>query len=82
MFHARLDNGIEQLALTDRRGEFTIQKPAGVAVDVELPHGGAGRYPSLLGYRPLQAIDHIPASDTECGARPAQVCKRVYILVP
>jgi hypothetical protein len=82
MFHARLDNGIEQIALTDRRGEFTIQKPAGVAVDVELPHGGAGRFPSLLGYRPLHAVDHIPTNDPDCTPLPAPVCKRVFVLVP
>ncbi len=82
MFHVRLDSGREEAVLTDRRGEFSFQKPDGIAAEIEMPQGGAGRFPSLLGYQPVAIVDGIPANDPECAAGSAEACERVYVLVP
>jgi len=82
LFHVHLSDGATTLALTDRRGEFSLQKPDGIGVEVDMPAGVNGRFPSLLGYQPLDVFDRIPADDPACVARTAEVCKRVYVLVP
>ena len=68
--------------LTDRHGEFAFQKPDGVGVEVDMPEGVNGRFPSLLGYQPVDVFDRIPANDPACAPGTAEVCKRVYVLVP
>jgi hypothetical protein len=82
LFHVHLSDGATELALTDRRGEFALQKPEGIEVEVDMPEGVNGRFPSLLGYQPLDVFDRIPADDPACIASTAEVCKRVYVLVP
>jgi hypothetical protein len=82
MFDVHLGDGTTELALTDRRGELAFQKPDGVSVEVDMPRGVNGRFPSLLGYQPLDVFDRIPANDPACPPGAAEVCKRVYVLVP
>ena len=82
MFHVHVGDNATELALTDRRGEFAFQKPEGIEVDVDMPEGVNGRFPSLLGYQPLEIFDHIPANDPACVPGTAEICKRVYVLVP
>jgi hypothetical protein len=82
LFHVHLGDGATELALTDRRGEFAVQKPGGVSVEVDMPQGVNGRFPSLLGYQPVDVFDRIPANDPTCVPGTAGVCKRVYVLVP
>jgi hypothetical protein len=81
-FHVHLSDGATELALTDRRGQFTLQKPEGVSVEVDMPQGANGYFPSLLGYQPLNVFDRIPANDPACPPGTVEVCKRVYVLVP
>ena len=61
LFHVHRDDGATRVALTDRRGEFAFQKPDGIGVEVDMPEGVNGRFPSLLGYQPLEVFDRIPA---------------------
>jgi hypothetical protein len=82
LFHVHLSDGATTLALTDRRGEFAVQKPDGIGVEVDMPEGVNGRFPSLLGYQPLDVFDRIPANDPACIPETTEVCKRVYVLVP
>jgi hypothetical protein len=81
LFHVHLSDGATKLALTDRRGEFSLQKPNGTGVEVDMPQGVNGRFPSLLGFQPLDVFDRIPADDPAC-VPGTEVCKRVYVLVP
>jgi hypothetical protein len=82
MFHVHRNDGTTELALTDRRGEFDVQKPDGIAVEVDMPQGVNGRFPSLLGYQPLEIFDRIPAADPARPTGTGDICKRVYVLVP
>jgi hypothetical protein len=82
LFHVHVGGGATELALTDRRGEFALQKPEGIEVEVDMPEGMNGRFPSLLGYQPLDVFDRIPADDPACVPEKAGTCKRVYVLVP
>src|SRR5215204_1806696 len=82
LFHVHLSDGATKIELTDRRGEFAVQKPSGIGVEVDMPQGVNGRFPSLLGYQPLDVFDRIPANDPTCPPGSAEVCKRVYVLVP
>jgi hypothetical protein len=82
MFDVHLGDGTTELALTDRRGEFAFRKPDGIGVQVDMPQGVNGRFPSLLGYQPVEIFDRIPANDPTCPPGTTEVCKRVYVLVP
>jgi len=82
LFHVHRDDGSGEVVLTDRRGEFAFQKPDGIGVEVDLPQGVNGRFPSLLGYQPVDIFDRIPAVDPACPPGTTEVCKRVYVLVP
>src|SRR3712207_6661795 len=82
LFHIHRDDGSGEVALTNRWGEFAFQKPEGIGVDVDMPAGGNGRFPSLIGYQPVGVFDRIPASDPDCEPGTTEVCKRVYVLVP
>ena len=82
LFHVHLSDGATKLALTDRRGEFSLEKPNGIGVEVDMPQGANGRFPSLLGFQPLDVFDRIPAEDPACPLGTGEVCKRVYVLVP
>jgi hypothetical protein len=82
LFHVHRDDGSGEVVLTDRHGEFVFQKLDGVGVEVDMPEGANGRFPSLLGYQPIEVIDRIPANDPTCVPGTAQVCKRAYVLVP
>jgi hypothetical protein len=82
LFQVQLTDGTTELALTDRRGEFAFQKPEGFGGEVDMPEGPNGRFPSLLGYQPLDLSDRIPAEDPACPPGAAEVCERVYVLVP
>jgi hypothetical protein len=82
LFHVHRDDGSGEIALTDRWGEFAFQKPAGIGVEVDMPAGGNGRFPSLIGYQPVEVFDRIPATDPTCLPDTAEACKRVYVLVP
>ena len=82
LFHVHLSDGATELTLTDRNGEFALQKPEGIGVEVDMPEGANGRFPSLLGYQPLDVFDRIPAADPACPPGTAEACKRVYVLVP
>jgi hypothetical protein len=82
LFHVHVSDDATKLALTDRRGEFAFQKPDGIDVEVDMPEGANGRFPSLLGYQPLDIFDRIPANDPACLPGTMEVCKRVYVLVP
>jgi hypothetical protein len=82
LFHVHRDDGSSEVVLTDRRGEFAFQKPDGIGVEVDMPQGVNGRFPSLLGYQPEEIFDRIPANDLACLPGTAEVCKRVYVLVP
>ena len=81
LFHVHLGDGTTKLALTDRRGEFALQKLDRIGAEVDMPEGANGRFPSLLGYQPLDVFDRIPADDLAC-VPGTEVCKRVYVLVP
>ena len=70
------------MALTDRWGEFVVQKPEGLGVDIDMPSGGNGRFPSLIGYQPVEVFDRIPGIDPDCEPGTEEACKRVYVLVP
>ena len=82
LFHVHRDDGSREVALTDRWGEFAFEKPAGIAAEVDMPQGANGRFPSLIGYQPVEIFDRIPASDSSCIPGTAEVCRRVYVLVP
>ena len=81
VFHVHLGDGVTELALTDRHGEFAFRKPDGVGVEVDMPEGVNGGFPSLLGYQPLDVFDRIPADDPACPPGSTEVCQRVYVLV-
>jgi hypothetical protein len=80
LFHVQFDDGVSEQALTGRHGEFLIQVPGGQGADIGMPQGGAGRFPSLLGFEPVTPIDRIAADDPTCEG--GEVCERVYVLVP
>ena len=61
LFHVHLGDGVTELALTDGHGEFAFRKPDSVGVEVDMPEGVNGRFPSLLGYQPVDVFDRIPA---------------------
>jgi hypothetical protein len=82
LFHVHLSDGAMELALTGRGGEFVLHKPDGIGVEVDMPAGAYGRFPSLLGYQPLDVFDRIPANDPDCERGTPDPCTRVYILVP
>jgi hypothetical protein len=82
LFHVHRDDGSSEVVLTDRHGEFAFQKLDGVGVEVDMPEGANGRFPSLLGYQPVEILDRIPAYDPACPTGTAENCKRVYVLVP
>jgi hypothetical protein len=82
LFHVHLSDGATKIELTDRRGEFAVQKPSGIGVEVDMPEGMNGRFPSLLGYQPLDVFDRIAANDPACMPGTGEICKRVYVLVP
>ena len=82
LFHVHLADGTTKPALTDRRGEFALLKPDSIGAEVDMPEGANGRFPSLLGYQPLDIFDRIPANDSGCQSEPVEICKRVYVLVP
>jgi hypothetical protein len=82
LFHVHRDDESGEVVLTDRQGEFAFQKPDGIGVEVDMPQGVNGRFPSLLGYQPVEIFDRIPANDPACPLGTAEVCKRVYVLVP
>ncbi len=82
LFHVHRDDGSGEVVLTDRWGEFVFQKPEGIGVEVDMPAGGNGRFPSLIGYQPVEVFDSIPANDPACLPGTAGPCKRVYVLVP
>ena len=63
------------VVLTDRHGEFAFQKPVGIGVEVDMPEGANGRFPSLLGYQPLEIFDRIPADDPACPPGAAEICR-------
>ena len=82
LFHVHLSDGATELVLTDRHGEFTFQKPEGIGVEVDMPEGANGRFPSLLGFQPLDLFDRIPTEDPACPPGTVEACQRVYVLVP
>jgi hypothetical protein len=82
LFHVHRDDGSGQILLTDRHGEFAFQKPDGIGVEIDMPEGANGRFPSLLGYQPVKVFDRIPANDLACLPATTELCKRVYVLVP
>jgi hypothetical protein len=82
LVHVHRDDGVIERRLSDRNGEITFQKPDGIGVDVDLPQGGAGRFPSLIGYRPAEAVHRIPAYDPACVPGSSMICERVYLLLP
>ena len=82
LFHIHRDDGSGEVALTDRWGEFVVQKPEGLGVDIDMPAGGNGRFPSLIGYQPVEVFDRIPGIDPDCEPGTEEACKRVYVLVP
>jgi hypothetical protein len=82
LFHVHRDDGSGEVVLTDRWGEFFFQKPEGIGVEVDMPSGGNGRFPSLIGYQPIDVFDRIPATDPDCAPEMMDACKRVYVLVP
>jgi hypothetical protein len=82
LVHVHFDDGGNQGVLTDDRGEFTFHKPEGSGAEISLPTGGNGRYPSLVGYQPLRAADHIPENDPDCPVTSPEPCLRTFILVP
>jgi hypothetical protein len=82
LFHVHRDDGSGEVVLTDRHGEFAFEKPDGIGVEVDMPEGANGNFPSLLGYQPIEVFDRIPASDPACRPGTTEVCKRVYVLVP
>jgi hypothetical protein len=82
LFHIHLSDGATELALTGRDGEFVFQKPDGIGVEVDMPEGAYGRFPSLLGYQPLDVFDRIPADVPDCERGTPETCTRVYVLVP
>jgi hypothetical protein len=82
LFHIHRDDGNSAVVLTDRWGKFAVQKPDGIGVEVDMPQGVNGRFPSLLGYQPVEIFDRIPANDLACLPGTADVCKRVYVLAP
>jgi hypothetical protein len=82
LFHVHQDDGRGEVVLTDRKGEITFQKPAGIGVEVDMPEGASGRFPSLLGYQPVKVFDRVPADDPACPPGTATDCKRVYVLMP
>jgi hypothetical protein len=82
LFHVHRDDGSGEVVLTDRHGEFAFEKPDGIGVEVDMPEGANGNFPSLLGYQPIEVFDRIPASDPACPPGTAQVCKRTYVLMP
>ena len=83
LIHVHRDDGVIATLLTNRRGEVTFQKPQGIGFELELPRGGEGRYPSLVGFRPGDVPHRIPAHDTACQTGPdnGQACERVFVLV-
>lgn len=82
LFHVHRDDGSAQVVLTDRHGEFAFEKPDGIGVEVDMPEGANGNFPSLLGYQPVDIFDRIPASDPTCPPGSVDACKQVYVLVP
>ncbi len=82
LFHVHRDDESGEVVMTDRHGEFAFEKPDGIGVEVDMPEGANGYFPSLLGYQPIEVFDRIPASDPACRLGTAEVCKRVYVLVP
>jgi hypothetical protein len=82
LFHVHLGDGSSKVTLTDRHGEFAFEKPDGIEVEVDMPQGVNGRFPSLIGYRPVERFDRIPANDPACLPGSAEPCKRVYVLAP
>jgi hypothetical protein len=82
LFHVHRDDESGEVVMTDRHGEFAFEKPDGIGVEVDMPEGANGYFPSLLGYQPIEVFDRIPASDPACRPGTAEVCKRVYVLVP
>ncbi len=82
LFHVHQEDGSSEVVLTDRWGEFVFQKPDGIGVEVDMPQGVNGRFPSLLGYQPVEIFDRIPANDATCPPGTVELCKRVYVLVP
>ena len=82
LFHVNRDDGSSEVALTDRWGEFAFQKPEGIGVAVDIPAGGNGWFPSLIGYEPVEIVDRIPANDPACLPATEEECKRVYVFVP
>ena len=82
LFDVHRTDGSSEVAVTDRFGEFAFLKPDGIGVEVDMPQGVNGRFPSLLGYQPLDIFDRIPADDPACPPGTTEVCKRVYVLVP
>jgi hypothetical protein len=83
LIHLHRDDGAIESFLTNRRGEITVRKQDGGSVELDVPQGGEGRYPSLIGYRPVESLHQIPAHDAGCGVETenGMVCERVYVLV-
>lgn len=81
MFDILFADGSGRVVLTDRRGQFVFLKPHGLAVDVNMPEGAHGNFPSLLGFQPMMSADRIPAYDSTCSSEDQSGCKRVFVLV-
>jgi hypothetical protein len=73
------DDGITHELLTDERGELAVALPAGVRAEVGVPAGSQGRFPSLIGYQPMQSGRGISGDDPSCAA--GTTCDEVYVLV-
>ncbi len=80
LFHVHRDDGSGEVVLTDRWGEFAFWKLEGMGVEVDMPHGGNGRFPSLVGYQPVADVDRISAIDPECAPGVSHECKLVESL--
>jgi hypothetical protein len=83
LLHVHRDDGTIESLLTNRGGEITVRKQDGAGVELDVPQGGEGRYPSLIGYRPVEPLHQIPAHDPGCEIETenGKVCERVYVLV-
>jgi hypothetical protein len=83
LLHVHRDDGTIESLLTNRGGEIIVRKQDGAGVELDVPQGGEGRYPSLIGYRPVEPLHQIPAHDPGCEIETenGKVCERVYVLV-
>lgn len=79
LFNIAVEGKAGYSMLTNGRGEFAVLLE-GESARVSLPQSGEDLFPSLVGFRPVNASVSISTTDPACTTSPSPACHTVFVL--